>query len=119
MTKTYEITNAKSGLVLARYYAETEAAALEALARDAGYETYAEACEVAPADTGEIVVTEIMPLHEIYENYQPGSTGFQIAVETHCGFEISRTEIEAIARKAKTADEFQRIWEYESWWLDA
>lgn len=59
MTKTYEITNTKSGFVLGRYDAETEAEALEIMARDAGYKTYAEACEVAPAEDGEIVVTEV------------------------------------------------------------
>lgn len=46
--KTYTITNTKSGVILGTYEADTEQDALEAMAHDAGYKTYAEACEVAP-----------------------------------------------------------------------
>lgn len=55
----YEITNTRSGLVLGVYEGATEAEALDAMARDAGYADYAECCEVAPAEEGEIVVREI------------------------------------------------------------
>ena len=58
-TKTYRIDNTISGLCLGEYAAETESAALDAMARDAGYSDYAEAQSVAPAAYGEIVVTEI------------------------------------------------------------
>ena len=57
-------------------------------------------------------------LADIYEQFVTGSQGFCIAVETRCGFDISRTEIEAIASKAGTAADFQRIWGNEDWWSD-
>lgn len=70
-----------------------------------------------------------MTLSDIFADYNPGSSGFCIAVETHCGFEISRAEIERIAKAAAAAcpdaddndalaAEFERIWRDESWWSD-
>jgi hypothetical protein len=59
-----------------------------------------------------------MTLETIFAEFTAGSTGFCIAVETHCGFEISRTEIARIGEKAANPAEFQRIWENESWWAD-
>ncbi len=58
---TYKITNAVSGLVLGAYVADSHDGALEAMAIDAGYSSYAEACEAAPVKDGEIVVTEVHP----------------------------------------------------------
>jgi len=55
----FQITNTRSGVDLGAYDGATEAEALDAMARDAGYRDYAEACEVAPAEPGEIVVTKI------------------------------------------------------------
>lgn len=59
-----------------------------------------------------------MTLNNIYNEYVVGSQGFCIAVETHCGFEISRTEIERIAERAETAERFEHIWENQTWWAD-
>ena len=59
-----------------------------------------------------------MKLKDIYDEYQVGSQGFCIAVETHCGYEISRPEIERIAVQAPTPDDFQRTWEDKDWWVD-
>ena len=59
-----------------------------------------------------------MTLTEIYNAYTHGSLGFANAVSNHCGFEISYDEIQRIAGQAKTAAEFQRIWEDEDWWVD-
>ena len=43
----YEISNSTSGLVLGTYDGTDEGAALDALARDAGYESYSDACSVS------------------------------------------------------------------------
>lgn len=58
MTK-YLIENTRSGIILGEYQADSKEAALDAMARDAGYADYAEAQEVAPAGDGEILVTEV------------------------------------------------------------
>lgn len=59
-----------------------------------------------------------MTIIEIYHQFQPGSTGFVQAVQSHCGFCISRTEIKRIADLAADADEFQRIWGNDDSWTD-
>jgi hypothetical protein len=55
---TYTITNAHSGTVLGTYEAPNPAAALDAMARDAGYRDYSDLDAQIPAMPGEIVVTE-------------------------------------------------------------
>lgn len=54
----YRIENSSSSVVLGYYKATTEADALDAMARDAGYADYAEAHSVAP---GDVLVTAVHP----------------------------------------------------------
>ncbi len=55
----YRIENTKSGLELGVYEGSSKEDALDALARDAGYDDYDHALYVAPASEGEILVTEL------------------------------------------------------------
>ena len=55
----YKIENTISGLVLGTYEASSEEDALDLLARDAGYTSYEEVQEAAPARLGEIRVVEL------------------------------------------------------------
>lgn len=59
-----------------------------------------------------------MTLAAIYAAFIPARLGFCIAVETHCGFMISREEIGRIAGRAATAEEFERIWRDSDWWFE-
>lgn len=56
--RIFEITNRTSGHVFGRYFGRDEVAALDSLARDAGYRDHAHACEVA-GGAGELVVREV------------------------------------------------------------
>lgn len=56
----YEISNTISGASLGVYDAASEAEALDAMAREAGYQDYASLCEVVPAEDGEIVVSIVV-----------------------------------------------------------
>ena len=60
-----------------------------------------------------------MTIEEIYAAFTAGSHGFIQAVQSHCGFCASDTEVERIAAKAKDAAEFQSIWENDDSWTDA
>jgi hypothetical protein len=53
----FKVENIKSWYVFGCYKAESEEHALDVYARDAGYRDFAEACEVAPVEDGEIVAT--------------------------------------------------------------
>lgn len=55
MTKRYTIENRRSAVVLGVYEADSPQEALDKMAQDAGYESYAALCEEVP---GELVVTE-------------------------------------------------------------
>lgn len=56
----YRISNPTSGLVLGEYDATDPAAALDALARDAGYDSYRAACEVTGDDPDQPDLTVTM-----------------------------------------------------------
>lgn len=53
----YEISNQHSGLTLGIYDGESEREALDVMAWDAGYASYAAMCVVSPVRDGEIIVT--------------------------------------------------------------
>jgi hypothetical protein len=55
----YQITNRISGEILGVYRGISEDDALDAMARDAGYADYAACCAAAPAEEGEIQITEM------------------------------------------------------------
>lgn len=57
-------------------------------------------------------------LNAIYDEFTPGSQGFCTEIESRCGYEISRDEIERISVRANTPDEFERILMEEIWWMD-
>ena len=50
----YQLSNKNSGLDLGIYDATTEAAALDAMAADAGYKDFAASCEAVGTDGSEI-----------------------------------------------------------------
>ena len=57
-------------------------------------------------------------LEKIYAEYTVGSTGFLRAINAaySSAMDIDEDEIARIASKAKTASEFEAIWENEDWW---
>lgn len=55
----FHIENCRSGEELGRYYAENAADALNAMARNAGYESFARACELTPAIKREVYAVEL------------------------------------------------------------
>lgn len=58
--KTYQIENLHSAVILGIYEGENELAALEAMARDiGGARSFAELCEIAPVQSGELLLTEL------------------------------------------------------------
>jgi hypothetical protein len=59
-----------------------------------------------------------MTIAEIYEKFLRTGDGFSKAVETHCGYGISRTEISRIAAVAEDHSEFEIIWSSDNWWCD-
>ena len=71
----WTIENPTSGVVLGTYEGETEAEALDELARDAGYRDNAEACEVS---AGELTVTPATDIELIIERINAGAYGYRV-----------------------------------------
>ena len=67
----YQIENLDSGHVFGIYEGGSKKEALDALARDAGYEDYEDMCEVTPVRPGEISVKEVSEeeMEQFLKNY--------------------------------------------------
>jgi hypothetical protein len=57
--KTFEIGNRYSGVILGVYAGQDQFAAIDAMARDAGYTDYKTLCAVVPSVFDEIYVVEV------------------------------------------------------------
>jgi len=57
--KKFQISNTTSGADLGTYEAATREEALDAMARDAGYKSFAASCEVTGEDGSDLVVREV------------------------------------------------------------
>jgi len=79
----WTIENSRTGMVMGTYKGATEAEALDAMARDAGYRDYAEACEVS---AGELTVTPAIDIELIIERINAGAFGHRI-IEAGAGWD--------------------------------
>lgn len=63
---TYRIASPASGRILGEYTADTEAGALDALARDANYTDFRAACDVTGDDpeNPDLVITLVTPTEQ-------------------------------------------------------
>ena len=60
--KTYVIHNSISGAIIGTYEADSVEGALDAMAVGAGYESFADADDCVPVESGELVVREVSVL---------------------------------------------------------
>lgn len=103
---TYRISNRLSGATLGSYEADSPDGALEAMAREAGYADYAQACEAAPVQDGEIVVSEVDITDEQIEQLriEAGASGddeqVELCVAALDGDDDARIECERVIREA-------------------
>lgn len=74
----YEISNTISGANLGVYDAASVTEALDAMARDAGYQDYASLCEEVPAEQGEILVSAVESVR--IEAIEDNAGGLHLAV---------------------------------------
>lgn len=63
MKGAFKISNPASGVILGVYPGDTEAEALDSLARDAGYRDYAAACGVTgdDPDDPDLIIEDVSP----------------------------------------------------------
>ena len=97
----YKIENTTSGLIMGIYEADSEKAALDAMARDAGYDDYADLDEQTPARPGEIDVREAYPDLYLVSEGEASIIGPDEIPEDVNGYEsvlvIASTTAEALA----------------------
>ena len=71
--KNFSISNQTSGADLGVWEGETPEDALEALSREAGYRSYAEACEVTTGYADDLAIVEIKTAGKISPEWMAGA----------------------------------------------
>jgi len=126
----FKITQTDSSVVLGVYAGDSEAEAIDAMARDAGY---ADADSMNAATGGSSDDLELSPLkaslevHDVFREHEAGSDGFIMALDALGSSDTSRDEIKRIALFVKDvhdndidrAEAFVTTWQDEDWWLDS
>jgi hypothetical protein len=100
---TYSITNRTSGADLGTYEADSREAALDAMARDAGYESHAAAREATGTDGTDLDVSIAPSKFAIECRHASGSSHW--AVEPECADFASREEAEEAMASLEEEDE--------------
>lgn len=103
MKKVYEIESMSSGASMGFFLAETADEALDASARDAGYDDYAAACEATGSPSDAFVATEIeLPIELVAA---PGGEYAYFADETATWYVVSEGDVLDLAERISRGHE--------------
>lgn len=78
MNRMFRISNKVSGAELGIYVAETADEALEAMAREAGYESYQDVCQVTGTDETQLIISEVDG-----SDIDPLDSAMELLIEQH------------------------------------